>query len=133
MSTSANKAIIVHAFEEIAAGNGRAFVDMMSADIEWRIIGTTAWSKVYRGKGEVLALLRALRDQFVDGKNVILAQRIHADGAFVIVEARGDNRTTSGKSYANEYCWVFRFAEGKVVEMVEYADTQLMVEALTPP
>jgi len=28
---------------------------------------------------------------------------------------------------------VFKFANGQVVEMVEYADTQLMIEALTPP
>lgn len=131
--TEANRAVITSAFAAIAAGNGRPFIDMMSPDIAWRIIGATAWSKTYKGKGEVLALLKALRDQFVDGKNNIQAHRILADGDCVVVEAGGDNTTVTGKRYANEYCWVFRFERGQVVEMVEYADTQLMIEALVAP
>jgi hypothetical protein len=106
---------------------------MMSAEAAWRIIGTTPWSKTYRGKGEVLGLLRALREQFVGGGNTIIAHRILADGDCVVVEARGDNTTLKGARYANEYCWVFRFADGAVAEITEYADTQLMIDALTPP
>jgi uncharacterized protein len=38
---------------------------------------------------------------------------------------RGDVETRSGKRYNNEYCFVFRFRNGKIAEVVEYCDTDL--------
>lgn len=41
--------------------------------------------------------------------------------------------TMAGKPYRNTCCWVFRFGGGKVIELVEYADTALMESTLQPP
>ncbi len=49
----------------------------------------------------------------------------------MVVEAKGNNTTKAGKSYNNTYCFVFRLAAGKLQELTEYMDTQLVVEALS--
>jgi ketosteroid isomerase-like protein len=41
--------------------------------------------------------------------------------------------TKSGKAYNNEYCSVIRFADGKMRELTEYFDTELVRAALQPP
>lgn len=131
--SSDNKKLLEQAFSETAQGRGRAFIDALHDDVHWTIIGTTAWSKTYRGKKAVMTeLLQPLNAQF-DAGNTIIAHQFIAEGEKVVVQARGKNRTLTGQTYENTYCWVFRFSKGKVVELIEYADTALMQTALQPP
>jgi len=59
-----------------------------------------------------------------------VASRIIVDGDVAAVEARGHNVTRAGARYDNEYCFVFRFAGGRIAEVTEYSDTELIVSAL---
>lgn len=133
MGTAENKQLMQHIFAETAKGNGKPFVESLADDVRWTIIGTTPWSKTYRGKEAVLTeLLGPLRAQFVH-QNRVTAHRFIAEGDLVVVEARGDVTTKSGTPYRNAYCWVCRVADGKVQELTEYADTALIEAALKPP
>ena len=133
MSVIQHKDLLAHVFAETAKGNGRPFVEALSDEIAWTVKGSTPWSKTYRGKRVVVKeLLRPLAAQLA-GENTITAFRFVGEGDFVVVEGQGHNRTKSGKDYANTYCWVFRFAAGKVVELTEYADTALIESALEAP
>ncbi|WP_063052903.1 nuclear transport factor 2 family protein [Nocardia arthritidis] len=49
------------------------------------------------------------------------------------VRARAEGVTTRGESYDQTYCFVFRVAEGKLREVVEYCDTALVERVLTRP
>jgi ketosteroid isomerase-like protein len=132
MRTEQNKALIAGIFAETAKGNGGPFVDALADDVEWRIIGSTSWSKTFVGKAAVVNdLLRPLRQQFI-GSNTIVAERVLAEGDYVVVEARGRNRTRQGSIYENEYCWVIQMRDGKMARLVEYADTALMESVLDP-
>ncbi len=132
-TSSDNKKLLEHAFSETAQGRGRAFLDALDDDVTWTIIGTTAWSTTYRGKQAVLKeLLQPLNTQF-DAGNTIIAHQFIAQGDDVVVQARGKNRTLTGLAYENTYCWIFHFSKGKVVSLIEYADTALMENALTHP
>ena len=51
----------------------------------------------------------------------------------MVVLARGNNTTISGQRYENEYCFVIRLKGGKMRELIEYADTELMTAALGDP
>ena len=96
-------------------------------------MGSTAWSRTYIGKTAVLTeLLRPLAEQ-LDGPNYIVADRIVAEADIVVVEGRGANHTKSGIEYCNHYCWIIRMIDGKMSEITEYADTQLIIEALDAP
>lgn len=133
MTAAKNKQLLQDIFAETAKGNGRPFVAALAEDVSWTIIGSTQWSKTYRGKKAVITeLLGPLNAQLADG-NTITAHRFIAEGDHVVVEGRGHNTTTTGKPYQNTYCWVFRLSGGEVVELVEYTDTALIESALQPP
>ncbi len=133
MSVNQHKDLLAHVFAETAKGNGRPFVEALSGEIAWTIKGSTPWSKTYKGKRVVLKdLLGPLAAQLA-GENTITAFRFVSEGDVVVVEGQGHNRTKTGKDYANTYCWVFRFAAGKVIELTEYADTALIESALEAP
>jgi uncharacterized protein len=130
MSASDNKRFLQHVFAELEKGNSRPFVDSFADDIRWTIAGTTAWSRTYDGKKAVLEeLLGPLRARLVDRVHVT-AHRFIADGDFVVVEASGRATTKNGHPYNNTYCWIFTLADGKVREITEHLDTQLVASAL---
>lgn len=58
------------------------------------------------------------------------ASRILADDDYVVVEARGKTTTKSGMPYNNSYCWIYRFDGGKIHEVMEYLDTDLVNRVL---
>ena len=131
MSAADNKRSMQAAFDELARGNGRPFVDLMADDFTWKITGSTRWSRTYRGKQSVRKdLLEPLFALFAD-QYTNTAQRLIAEDDFVVVECRGRVTTRSGKPYNNEYCYVIRFADGKMRELTEYFDTELVTEALS--
>ncbi len=128
-----NQKLLEHAFAQTARGDGRAFLDALADDAVWRIIGSTAWSQTYLGKKRIVEnLLKPLNAQF-STHNTIVAHHFLSAAEYVVVQARGKNMTRAGKEYENSYCWIFRFARGKVVELMEYADTALIEACLTYP
>lgn len=133
MTAAQNKQLLQNVFAETAKGNGRPFVQALADEVSWTIIGSTAWSKTYRGKQAVLdELLGPLNAQLADG-NRITAHRLIAEDDCVVVEARGHNLTKAGDPYQNSYCWIFRLVDGQVVELTEYADTALIDAVLQAP
>lgn len=121
------------AFERLADGGGQPFLDLMADDFRWTITGRTAWSGTYEGKTAVRErLLQPLFAQFADRyRNT--AQRFVAEGDWVVVQCRGSVTTKHGRRYDNEYCYVCRLSDGKLRELVEYLDTELVATVLDPP
>jgi uncharacterized protein len=128
-----NKQLMQRIFNELSEGNSRAFIESFAEDVRWTVIGSTEWSRTYEGKGSVQTqLLRPLVAQFEEPYRWE-ASRILADGDHVVVEARGRIRTKAGRRYDNAYCFVIRLSDGRVKEVTEYCDTQLVATALQPP
>lgn len=133
MSPADNKRLMQHAFEHLAQGDDRLFAELMADDFRWIITGKTAWSRAYEGKETVRErLLRPLSSQFAD-RYRNLAQRFIAKGEWVVVQCRGSAETKRGQPYDNEYCYVCRFADGRLRELTEYLDTELVTAVLDPP
>jgi uncharacterized protein len=133
MTTAVNKRLMEGIFDELARGNGKPFVEALAEDVRWTIIGGTAWSRTWKGFEAVRRdLLDPLFGQFETTYSA-KAIRVIAEGDFVVIESRGDVTTKSGKPYRNTYCNVYRLKKGKVVEITEYCDTQLLAQVLSPP
>ena len=49
-----------------------------------------------------------------------------AEGDNVVLQGRGESMTKSGKAYNNTYAQVFRLENGKVQQVTEYLDTELV-------
>jgi len=126
-----NKQLIQQMFEAMSAGNSRPFVELLADDVTWTVMGRTRWSGTYRGKNVVLNdLLGQLRVRLADRYRAS-AQRVIAEGAIVVAEVRGIATTTAGVPYNNEYCFIYRMEDGKIREVTEYLDTELVTAALT--
>jgi ketosteroid isomerase-like protein len=130
---ASNRARMEYVFAETAKGNGVPFLDALAEDASWTVMGTTGWSKTYRGKAAIMAELIAPLRRVLAPPIKTRACRIIAEGETVVVEARGENATRGGKPYENSYCYVFELRDGKVSALTEYADTDLIRSALGDP
>ena len=126
----ANKDVITVIFAETAKGNGRPYIEAIADDAVWIGRGHNSWSGVYRGKEAILSDLLGPLSKLLDGRNTCIPTRIHADGDFVIVEAKGQNQLKGGRRYDNEYCFVIKMRDGKMIEITEYLDTELVSDRL---
>jgi len=129
MGAAENKALIQNMFAELSKGNAEAFLNNMADNVKFTIIGTTKYSGTCNGKQELISkVLQPLTAQ-LEGGLTITPENFIADGDYVAMQARGKSTTKTGKSYNNTYCQVFRIASGKVQEVVEYLDTELVTSA----
>jgi uncharacterized protein len=132
MSATANKQLLQDIFAALAKSDSRPFVAAMADDFRWTMVGSNKWARTYAGKqaviGELFVALRAKMDRITT-----IAHRFIADGDHVAVEARGANTTRAGVPYCNTYCFVFRVADGKLAELTEYMDSELVTAVLGDP
>jgi len=120
-------------FADLANGDGQPFMDALADDARWTVIGSSPWSRTYEGKRAIVnELMRPLFRQFAD-QYTARAIRIVSEDDVVVVEARGQVTTKSGKPYDQTYCYVFHLTDGKVRELTEYLDTDLAKQALEGP
>jgi len=132
VGTAENKQLLQDIFAATARGDSRPLVDAMADDFRWTIAGSGQWARTYDKQAVMSELFPALRAR-IEGRIKMIPQRVLADGDFVVVEARGDNVTKDGKPYNNSYCFVFRLTGGKLAEVTEYMDTELVTAALDAP
>jgi len=107
-----------------------AILATMSDDVRWTLIGTTKFSGALNGKQEIVEkLFKPIFAQLeTPGSNVI--DNIIAEGDYVVVQQRGTGRRTkSGKDYNNTHCIVYKVTDGKIKEITEYCDTELVTFA----
>lgn len=132
MGAAENKQLLRDIFAATARGDSRPLVEAMAEDFRWTIAGNGRWSRTYDKSAVLTELFPTLRER-IEGRIKMIPQRIIADGDLVVVEARGDNVTKTGGRYDNSYCFVFRLAGGRLAEVTEYMDTELVTAALGAP
>jgi uncharacterized protein len=129
MGAAENKELIRNMFAELSKGNADAFLGAMADNVRFTIIGTSKYSGTYNGKQEVINKLLAPLSAQLEGGLAITPDNFIAEGDFVAMQARGKSMSKNGTPYNNTYCQVFRIASGKVQEMTEYLDTELVTAA----
>jgi ketosteroid isomerase-like protein len=117
-------------FDEMARGNGKPLMDALADDARWTVTGTTRWSRTYEGKRAVMSeLMKPLFALFAD-TYTNTASRFIAEDDMVVVECQGSVTTKRGPRYDNRYCLVCRVVDGRIREITEYLDTELVTAAL---
>ena len=133
MSAAENKARMQAIFADLANGDPRSFRATLHPDFVWTISGSNSWSGRY-GPGFAKVqddLLRPLFARFA-GTYANHATRFVAEDDMVVVQCRGDVATVEGERYDNDYCLLFRFAGGLIIEEIEYMDSALAERVLGP-
>ena len=125
-----NKHLLEKIFEELSRGDSRPFIEALADDVVWTAMGRTPWSGSYHGKANVLTNLLGELGARLASRYKATAQRIIAEGPYVVVQARGEAVTKAGAPYNNEYCFIYRVENGAIKEVTEYLDTELVTSAL---
>jgi uncharacterized protein len=128
MTGEENKRLMQQVFDELARGNSQALIEVLADDVDWHVTGRTKFSKTYHGKAELITELLGPLFSLCEGPFTMTADRFIADGDYVVVEARGNVTTKTGRPYNNKYCLVFRLEDRKVKELTEYMDTHLVIK-----
>jgi ketosteroid isomerase-like protein len=102
----------------------------MSDDVRWTIMGSTKYSHTMNGKKEIVDKL--LHPIFAEmesmGSNHV--DNVIAEGDYVVVQQHATGRKTkTGHPYNNSYCLVYKVIGGKIKEITEYLDTELVTAA----
>lgn len=113
---------------QMAQGHSRPFFDAIAADVTWRWMGVSQWSRTFEGKQTVVDTLFGGSTDALGPSSRVIVHGIHGDGDVVVVEHSGRNELPDGRRYDNNYCWVFQFQDGVIREVREYMDTQLVTQ-----
>ena len=131
MSAEANRATLTAVFDGLAQRDGTLFWEALAEDAVWTGPGDNDWSGPFRGKAAIRdQLIRPLRARIGSPRSI--PDRIIVDGDWAAVQFHGDNETVDGLRYDNRYVFVIRFEAGRIVEIAEYMDTELVTRVLGP-
>jgi ketosteroid isomerase-like protein len=132
MSSAENKRLLEHIYNEISKRNTGPLLETLADDAVWTIIGSTVLSGVFKGKQEIIGKLLLALPAKLDGGVVFDIKRLIAEDDHVVLIADGRATAKTGRPYNNKYCIVARFADGKIQEITDYIDTELISSALVP-
>ncbi|HVN90928.1 MAG TPA: nuclear transport factor 2 family protein [Candidatus Binataceae bacterium] len=129
MGAAENKEIVRNMFAELSKGNPQGFLDKMADDVKFTVQGTTKYSGTCSSKQELLTRVLGPLSSQLEGGLAITPYNFIAEGDYVVMQANGKSNTKAGGTYNNSYCQIFKLANGKVQEVVEYLDTELVTKA----
>jgi len=118
---STNKQVALRFFDAIRKGDVQGMGDLMTDDAVWWVSPTTKNSGTHQKK-DFLELVPRLFAQ-ADGPFELAIDDVTAEDNRVSVTAKGNVKLKSGKTYANEYHFLFKFKDGKISMGKEYSDS----------
>lgn len=110
--SDSNKRILQQANAAVTAGDNEGFLAFCADDIVWKTVG----GPTVRGKQ---ALRAWMEDEYKDIP-VFTVHRMVAEGDAVVAIGDIETRDPSGHPILNAYCDVWRFRDGKMVELAAY-------------
>ena len=126
MSAEMNKRIIQKFYDSGNQGDMETCFGLIADDIKWTNMGDTSLSGTYTGKAELMeSLLGPLFGQLKQGIHMEV-HRLVAEGDYVVAHTSGTAETLDGRPYNNSYCWIIKIEGGKLAEVTEFLDTELV-------
>ena len=125
--TDQNKKITRDFFEALSTGSNK-YLDFYTDD---SIIWTAGSNSIggTRTKKEVVTFAENILSAFPSGITFNITG-ITAEDERVAVEISGKAIHASGETYNNQYHFLLRIKDGKILELKEYMDTQLAAKIL---
>jgi len=113
-------------FKSLEMGDGAAFFTHVAEDVDWIVQGTHPLAGHYRSKSDFLAhTFEKLGKVLPQGTQLHVTNAL-VSGDWAIVELASLATAKNGLRFDNKYCWVIRFAGGKIVEVRAYLDSAMV-------
>lgn len=132
MSAERNKQIIRDIYAAMENGDQTLFGQHVSPDYVWRFPSKATWSHRFEGQDQIRSRLLGPLFSLFSGPYTAKVINLVAEGDTVVAEIEGHAPLKTGEIYDNQYCMLFKFRDGKIVEVVEYCDTGLEERKLGP-
>jgi len=123
-----NKQVARDFFDALTRSDVAAIVDAYADDGRVHTMGNTMISGVF-DKAQVKAAASGVLGAFPKGIRFTI-KTMTAEGDRVAIEAESSAVHVSGKPYANQYHFLMRVRDGKIVEFKEYMDTEMVTDVL---
>lgn len=127
-SNERNKELTRAFIEAIGRGDAACIADTYAEEGRLHTMGQTLISGSY-DKATIREFAGRVLDSFPGG----LTYTIHhmtAEDDRVAVEATGEGVHVSGKPYRNHYHFLFVWRDGKLLQLKEYMDTELVTQVI---
>ncbi|SFR90063.1 nuclear transport factor 2 family protein [Sphingomonas jatrophae] len=123
-----NKAIVRRFFEVMSAGDVDTMLGFYADDMVLTTMGGTLISGSFT-KADIAAAANRIYDVFPEGISFEILGLV-AEKDRVAVEATSSGAHVSGAHYANHYHFLFHLRDGRITEMKEFMDTELVTDIL---
>ena len=117
-------------FAELANGDGLGFFRHVAEDVDWTVMGTHALAGRYRSRAAFVQGTFARLGAALQSGAHLRATNILVSGDWAVVELEANAVARNGMPFDNRYCWLTRFAGGKIVEVRAYLDSALVQRVL---
>ena len=118
-----NKALVKASFDRWRNATGGPF-ELLAANAEWTIVGSSPLSKTYRSRQEFLDAVINPFNARMSKPLVPTVRGIYADGDTVIILFDAAATVRDGTPYRNTYTWYFQMQDAKVVKAIAFFDTR---------
>lgn len=123
-----NKQLAQTFFDFLNRGDVPAMLDAYADDGFCQTMGNTLISGVF-SKAQIAAAAGGIFEVFPQGIRFTI-KAMTAEGERVAVEAESEGQHVSGQLYSNQYHFLMRFRDGKLLEFKEYMDTERVTDIL---
>ena len=113
-------------FRGLENGDGAAFFAHVADDVDWTVEGTHPLAGHYHSKTEFQQHTFAKLHKVLPGGAQLHVTSLITSGDWAVVELQSMAVAKNGLRFDNRYCWVVRFAGGKIVEVRAYLDSALV-------
>lgn len=120
---SSNKTLVAASFERWRNGTGSPF-ELLAAEAEWTIVGSSPLSKTYRSRQDFIDQVITPFNARMQSPLVPSVRGIYADGDTVITLFDAQAMAKDGVPYRNTYTWYFQMKEGTVTKATAFFDTR---------
>ena len=126
-----NKQRVRKAFRPWEQGDSGPFFDLIAEDVRWTVIGSTPVSGVYESKRALIEAAFGPLLERLDGKLSTRFVDLAAEGDKVFLRFESSGVTKTGLPYEQVYCFAMVMREQRIVEIVAYLDTELLVKVFS--
>jgi ketosteroid isomerase-like protein len=113
-------------FSGLENGDGAGFFAHVADDVDWMVEGTHPLAGHYHSKAEFRAHTFDKLHKVLPGGAELHVTHLVTSGDWAVVELQSMATAKNGLRFDNRYCWVVRFAGGKIVEVRAYLDSALV-------
>ena len=125
METEDTRRLIEEYYATLPTGDRAKLASLLAEDVEWYPPESAPLPPV-KGREAVTAELGGDTPKRIFQMRTfrLTVHKMIADGDTAVVQQAISATTRDGKQYDNEYCWVYTCRDGRIAQMMEYADTR---------